>query len=168
MHGDTCLWDRFPIGMPCSDASRNLIHSFLNWCNKQTGKQEQIERFTAEDITAFYREHYIPPNFTVYIVGAIDVHEAELFVREIFSESDEEEKPKVENEPNINTSISGTKHSASEKCSSYLMPKQRIHRTFSAPAIPFDTFQHHLISDISITFSMLRPLTPLRTHSDYK
>jgi len=70
-HGDTVLPKRFPIGL-----------------------EDQVEKFSSEDLFAFYDKHYHASNMCLYVVGDVDSESVVKSIQQIFG--DEPKKPRAE------------------------------------------------------------------------
>mmetsp|Transcript_20105 Transcript_20105/g.66901 ORF Transcript_20105/g.66901 Transcript_20105/m.66901 type:complete len:1016 (-) Transcript_20105:2956-6003(-) len=60
-HNDTVLPRRFPIG-----------------------KEEQVKRFSSEDLRRFYKRHYYPANMCLYVAGDVDPADFEKKIQAVF------------------------------------------------------------------------------------
>ncbi len=65
LHADNSLPSRFPIG-----------------------KLDQIQRWTVEDLTAFHKQHYVPNNAALFVVGDVDASRTLSLIREKFGSND--------------------------------------------------------------------------------
>lgn len=50
------------------------------------GYEEIFRTITREDLLAFFRRHYVPDNMIIAVVGDVDVHEVETYLRELFKD----------------------------------------------------------------------------------
>jgi predicted Zn-dependent peptidase len=48
------------------------------------GYEEIFRTITREDLLAFFRRHYVPDNMIIAVVGDVDEHEVETYLRELF------------------------------------------------------------------------------------
>jgi len=99
------------------------------------GKEEQLKKFSADDIRKFYTKHYTVDNMTLHVVGAIDTAVALEVIKDIFAKIPEPSSP--------------------------LIPRVIIKQT--PPSELLCVYQNELITQFGLNINIISPVIPLRT-----
>eukprot|EP00963_Diacronema_lutheri_P001331 scaffold85_cov358-Pavlova_lutheri.AAC.38 len=121
VHPDCYLSQRFPIGL-----------------------QEQLERWTAQEVQEFYQAHYRADNMRLYVVGPLGADQVQETVEEVFQGVPEERR------------------------SCDMVPTLSMPCPYGPPSRPVKVHTDPLHTEVSITVCSLTPLHPLRRWEDVR
>ena len=121
MHPDSLIPRRLPIGL-----------------------EEQIQRFSSEDMRAFYRKFYFPANMTLFLVGKLDVEAAIEAARLTFGAEPAREQSAVPREPVLPPPAAA---------------REGGHR--------FGVFWHDLLTQYTCSVGCVEPMVRCLTAADY-